>query len=95
MMGGVSGHAGLFANADDLAALFQMTLNGGEYAGLQFLNKNTIDQFTKKQSSISRRGYGFDKPEPDKNKTNPLCGRSTAIYLRAYRLHGYLCLGRS
>jgi CubicO group peptidase (beta-lactamase class C family) len=78
MMGGVSGHAGLFANADDLAALFQMTLNGGEYAGLQFLNKNTIDQFTKKQSSISRRGYGFDKPEPDKNKTNP-CASETPL----------------
>ncbi len=71
MMGGVSGHAGLFSNASDIASLMQMLLNGGNFNGQHFLSKNTIDFFTKKQSTISRRGYGFDKPEPDPNKTNP------------------------
>ena len=71
MMGGVSGHAGIFANASDLASLMQMLLNGGTFAGKRFLDQSTIDFFTKKQSTISRRGYGFDKPEPDPNKTNP------------------------
>jgi CubicO group peptidase (beta-lactamase class C family) len=71
MMGGVSGHAGLFANASDMASLMQMLLNGGEFAGQRFLSPSTIDFFTRKQSTISRRGYGFDKPETDPNKTNP------------------------
>lgn len=71
MMGGVSGHAGLFSNASDIASLMQMLLNGGTFNGQRFMSKSTIDFFTKKQSTISRRGYGFDKPEPDPNKTNP------------------------
>jgi CubicO group peptidase (beta-lactamase class C family) len=71
MMGGVSGHAGIFANASDLASLMQMLLNGGTFAGKRFLESSTIDLFTRKESAISRRGYGFDKPEPDPNKTNP------------------------
>ncbi|NJX17396.1 serine hydrolase domain-containing protein, partial [Tamlana crocina] len=37
MLGGVSGHAGLFANANDLAKLLQMYLNGGEYGGKRYL----------------------------------------------------------
>ena len=71
MMGGVSGHAGIFANASDLASLMQMVLNGGTFAGKRFLDPSIIDLFTRKESTISRRGYGFDKPEPDPNKTNP------------------------
>lgn len=78
MMGGVSGHAGLFSNAADLAALMQMYLNGGSYNGRQFLQKETINTFTTKQSTISRRGYGFDKPEPNADKTNP-CSASTPL----------------
>jgi beta-N-acetylhexosaminidase len=78
MMGGVSGHAGIFANASDLASLMQMLLNGGTFAGKRFLEPSTIDLFTHKESAISRRGYGFDKPEPDPNKTNP-CSDETPL----------------
>jgi beta-glucosidase-like glycosyl hydrolase/CubicO group peptidase (beta-lactamase class C family) len=63
MFGGVAGHAGLFSNAYDLAMLYQMLLNGGEFNGNRFLKKETIDLFTAYHSKISRRGYGFDKPE--------------------------------
>jgi beta-N-acetylhexosaminidase len=42
-----------------------MLLNGGELNGQRFLNKETIDLFTAYHSDISRRGYGFDKPEKD------------------------------
>ena len=63
MMGGVEGHAGLFSNAEDLAILYQMLLNGGNYGGQQYLPEQTINAWTKKQSSISRRGMGFDKPD--------------------------------
>ncbi len=65
MMGGVAGHAGLFSNAYDLAAIMQMLLNGGSFKGKQYFKKQTVDLFTAYQSSNSRRGFGFDKPEKD------------------------------
>jgi len=65
MFGGVAGHAGLFSNAYDLAAVMQMLLNGGTFNGKRYLQKETINLFTAFHSSISRRGYGFDKPEKD------------------------------
>jgi CubicO group peptidase (beta-lactamase class C family) len=65
MFGGVSGHAGLFSNAYDLSMLYQMLLNGGEFNGQRYLKQETIDLFTGYHSNISRRGYGFDKPEKD------------------------------
>lgn len=70
MFGGVSGHAGLFSSAYDIAVIMQMLMNGGEFNGKRFLRKETIDLFTAYHSSISRRGYGFDKPEKD-NLTRP------------------------
>src|SRR5205814_6710609 len=39
--------------------------NGGELNGQHFLKKETIDYFNQYHSDISRRGYGFDKPEKD------------------------------
>lgn len=68
MFGGVSGHAGLFSDAFDLAAVMQMLLNGGTYNGRQYLKKETIDLFTGYHSEFSRRGYGFDKPEKPGSK---------------------------
>lgn len=65
MFGGVAGHAGLFSNAYDLAKLYQMLLNGGEFEGVRYLKKETIEKFTAYSSNISRRGIGFDKPEKD------------------------------
>jgi beta-glucosidase-like glycosyl hydrolase/CubicO group peptidase (beta-lactamase class C family) len=63
MVGGVAGHAGLFSNATDLAALMQMLLNGGEYGGMTYLSKSVIDEFTKCQfCATNRRALGFDKP---------------------------------
>jgi CubicO group peptidase (beta-lactamase class C family) len=65
MFGGVAGHAGLFSNAYDLSLLYQMLLNGGELNGERFFKPETIDLFTNYQSDVSRRGFGFDKPEKD------------------------------
>ncbi len=65
MFGGVAGHAGLFSNAYDLAVIAQMLLNGGIFNGKKYLNKETIELFSTYHSGISRRGYGFDKPEKD------------------------------
>ncbi len=65
MFGGVSGHAGLFSDAYDLSLLYQMLLNGGELDGKRYLKPETIHYFTAYHSDISRRGFGFDKPEKD------------------------------
>jgi CubicO group peptidase (beta-lactamase class C family) len=68
MMGGISGHAGLFGNAADLAKLMQMYLNKGFYAGRQYISPETVEYFTrchfcdsKEPAKGNRRGIGFDK----------------------------------
>lgn len=79
MFGGVSGHAGLFSNANDLAVIMQMLLNGGEYHGRRYIKDETIKLFTSYNSSISRRGLGFDKPEKDNaTKAEPYPCRSAS-----------------
>jgi len=65
MFGGVSGHAGLFSDAYDLAQLYQMLLNGGVFNGERYLKPETIKFFSAYHSEVSRRGFGFDKPEKD------------------------------
>lgn len=69
MFGGVAGHAGLFSNAEDIAAIFQMFLDGGSYKGKQYVKPETLTLFTAYNSSISRRGIGFDKPQKDNYTT--------------------------
>jgi beta-N-acetylhexosaminidase len=71
MYGGVAGHAGVFSNAMDLAALMQMLLDRGRYNGRQILSEETIQLFTSRGTTKSRRGIGFDKPEPDPSKQSP------------------------
>jgi beta-glucosidase-like glycosyl hydrolase/CubicO group peptidase (beta-lactamase class C family) len=66
LMGGVSGNAGLFSNANDLAKLLQMFLNNGEYGGERYLSEYTVKLFTTTKSTNSRRGLGFDKPDKEK-----------------------------
>jgi beta-glucosidase-like glycosyl hydrolase/CubicO group peptidase (beta-lactamase class C family) len=65
MFGGVSGHAGLFSDAYDLSILLQMLLNEGEMNGVRYIRDSTVRYFTDYHSAISRRGFGFDKPEKD------------------------------
>lgn len=64
MMGGVAGHAGLFSNAGDLAAIMQMLVDEGVYNGRRYLKAETVRYFTKAPfaaSNDNRRGIGFDK----------------------------------
>ncbi len=61
LMGGVGGNAGLFANAEDMAVLFQMMANKGIYGGIQYFEPKTIQTFTNAKHG-ARRGLGFDKP---------------------------------
>lgn len=71
LLGGVSGNAGLFSDANDLAVLLQMLMNGGTYSGKRYLDASTIALFTGKQYENSRRGLGWDKPEPDISHGSP------------------------
>ena len=62
-MGGVSGHAGLFSNGEEVAALMQMLLDGGVYKGHRFLKQKTVETFTSRHyaKQNNRRALGFDK----------------------------------
>ena len=64
MLGGVSGHAGLFGTAADLAKLMQMYLNFGTYGGERFIEESAVREFIRCQYCDEgiHRGLGFDKP---------------------------------
>lgn len=78
MLGGVSGHAGIFSTVQDLAVIMQMLNNGGTYNNKRYLQAATIEKFTAYQRNDSRRGLGFDKPDfsgktsPASNLVSPL-----------------------
>lgn len=88
MLGGVGGHAGLFSNANDLAKMMQMLLNNGEYGGKQFLTREAIDTYTDCPNCDkgNRRGYGFDKPNPDSTAVSSVCRQTS---LRSYGHTGF------
>ena len=80
MAGGVAGHAGLFASANDLAIYGQLLLNRGEYGGARYFKAKTIDLFTSKQSKTSRRGLGFDRADPNPAKEYPSKLAGASVY---------------
>jgi CubicO group peptidase (beta-lactamase class C family) len=59
LLGGISGNAGVFSNAEDLGILMQMLLNKGAYGGRRFLSEETVDLFTSAQEGVYR-GLGWD-----------------------------------
>lgn len=74
MQGGVSGHAGLFSNALDVAKVMQMYLQKGSYGGKDFIKEETIQKFNTCYfcKDGNRRGVGFDKPQL--GTEGPTCG---------------------
>ena len=80
-LGGVAGHAGLFSTASEIAAVYQMLLDGGTWNGKRFLSEETCRLFTTEKSLVSRRGLGFDKPDVSIVKRSP-CAPSApeAVY---------------
>lgn len=72
MLGGVGGHAGVFANSADLAAIMQLFLNKGNYMGKQLIDQSVIAAYTKAQFAGNRRGAGFDRPTSSA-KGGPTC----------------------
>jgi CubicO group peptidase (beta-lactamase class C family) len=64
LLGGISGNAGLFGTANDLAKMMQMYVQYGTYNGKRYIYENTVKEFTRVQylKNENRRGLGFDKP---------------------------------
>jgi CubicO group peptidase (beta-lactamase class C family) len=63
MLGGVSGHAGLFSSARDLGRIAQLYLNQGALGGVRIWKAATVAQFTTVQDSLfSNRALGWETP---------------------------------
>lgn len=80
LAGGVAGHAGLFATANDLAIYGQLLLNRGEYGGVRYFQPETVDLFTSRQSLSSRRGLGFDRREINPKSEYPSKWAHSSVY---------------
>jgi CubicO group peptidase (beta-lactamase class C family) len=72
-LGGISGNAGLFSTATEVATIYQMLLNNGELNGIRYLSEETCRIFTTTTSASGRRALGFDKPYPENPRLNPCC----------------------
>ncbi|KAA6318900.1 hypothetical protein EZS27_031144, partial [termite gut metagenome] len=78
-LGGISGNAGLFSTARDIAQIHQMILNGGVLDGRRYLSEEVCQLFTTETSDISHRGLGFNKPiigNPKRNSCSNLAPAS-------------------
>ena len=95
-LGGVSGNAGLFANAESLAPILQMLLNGGLYNGKRYLKQKSIRKWTSCQypRNNNYRGLGFDRRRfSDKRRTAKLDNRpyyyAPSVSKRSYGHSGF------
>jgi CubicO group peptidase (beta-lactamase class C family) len=73
MLGGISGHAGLFATAGDLMKLMELYRRMGNYGGDQIIERDVLLKYSDVQfpENGNRRGLGFDKPMLDNKKLSP------------------------
>ena len=63
-IGGVSGHAGLFSSARELATFAQLLLGGGTYGDVRIVAPSTVARWTSRQGPTSSRALGWDTPAP-------------------------------
>jgi CubicO group peptidase (beta-lactamase class C family) len=73
LLGGISGNAGLFASARDVAKIYQMLLDDGVLDGKRYLSAETCRLFTTTTTASGRRGLGFDKSFPSNPTHSPCC----------------------
>lgn len=77
MLGGVSGHAGLFSTAGDLTRFARMMLNGGTLDGVRVLRPETIAQFTAVQDPpLSHRALGWETPNGQNSAGHHMSARA-------------------
>lgn len=58
-MNQVSGHAGIFANAESIGVLAQVILNGGGYGGVKLFDENITDMFASQQGAWETQSLGW------------------------------------
>jgi CubicO group peptidase (beta-lactamase class C family) len=87
MLGGISGHAGIFSTANDLMKLLELYRRMGDYGGEQLISKDVMKKYTTAQfpENNNRRGLGFDKPllnnsELSQNDAYPTKGASMSSF---------------
>jgi len=85
LLGGLSGNAGLFGNANDVAKLAQTYAWGGRYGTQQLFDKNLVDEWTRCQACPdNRRGLAFDRPA-----TNPSVNSAPGASQRSFGHTGF------
>ena len=83
-LGGVAGHAGLFATAADVARVARMLLGGGSAEGRRVLRAETVATFTRPaRAGEAQRTLGFDV------QSTYAVGRGRLLGDRAYGHGGY------
>ena len=83
MLDGVSGHAGLFGNANDLTKLLEMYIQYGRYGDHLYIDSATVAEFSQCQycATGNRRALGFDRPNvPYVENGNTAAGASSVSY---------------
>lgn len=80
MLGGISGNAGLFGSANDLAKMMQMFLNGGSYGKRRYIEQSTLELYTSCYNceEENHRGFGFNKPVYWEEDAGPACNSASA-----------------
>jgi beta-glucosidase-like glycosyl hydrolase/CubicO group peptidase (beta-lactamase class C family) len=78
MLGGVSGHAGLFGDAHDLAVLWQMLLQRGIYGNHVYLKPEIVREFTSRFEDETRRGLGFDMKQLNPNRSQNIAQQASS-----------------
>jgi len=81
MLGGVSGNAGLFGSANDLAKMMQMFMNGGSYGQRRYINEATLKLYTSCYNceEENHRGFGFNKPVFWEEDAGPACNSASPL----------------
>ncbi len=84
MLGGITGHAGLFSTAEDVGKLAQLFLNEGTWLGNRILWSSLVRKFTKRQEMPkgSDRALGWDTPSQN--------GKSSAGDFFSDKSYGHL-----
>jgi CubicO group peptidase (beta-lactamase class C family) len=89
LMGGHSCNAGLFANANDLAKLYQLYLQKGTYGGKRYFSDKTFDLFNSRPFEGVDRGICFDKPDLKDGKIVPSSYCSAKVSPESFGHTGY------
>ena len=85
LLGGLSGHAGLFGDANDVAKLAQTYAWGGRYGGQQLFDKAVLAEWTSCQfCPDNRRALAFDRPA-----ANPTVNSAKNASPRSYGHTGF------